>query len=161
MNAALTLLCDHSSAGANRGWPVFRPPAAGRGMQIAGNPPARGRAGSMVAGLFFPFCPLPCRCRRAKKSQGNWRSRSVAQPGSALDWGSRGRGFESRRSDHLPILFKAGGRDDLWPAFHMGAVFPKPVATPCQRERSSATMPGKQAFPSIDKKTGMPCPPLP
>ena len=27
--------------------------------------------------------------------------RSVAQPGSALDWGSRGRGFESRRSDHL------------------------------------------------------------
>lgn len=26
--------------------------------------------------------------------------RSVAQPGSALDWGSRGRGFESRRSDH-------------------------------------------------------------
>ncbi len=27
--------------------------------------------------------------------------RSVAQPGSALDWGSRGRGFKSRRSDHL------------------------------------------------------------
>ncbi len=26
--------------------------------------------------------------------------RSVAQTGSALDWGSRGRGFESRRSDH-------------------------------------------------------------
>lgn len=26
--------------------------------------------------------------------------RSVAQPGSALDWGSRGHGFESRRSDH-------------------------------------------------------------
>ena len=27
--------------------------------------------------------------------------RSVAQPGSALYWGCRGRGFESRRSDHL------------------------------------------------------------
>ena len=27
--------------------------------------------------------------------------RSVAQPGSALDWGSRGRGFESRRSDQI------------------------------------------------------------
>jgi hypothetical protein len=27
--------------------------------------------------------------------------RNVAQPGSALDWGSRGRGFESRHSDHL------------------------------------------------------------
>ena len=26
-------------------------------------------------------------------------SRNVAQPGSALEWGSRGRGFESRRSD--------------------------------------------------------------
>ncbi len=28
-------------------------------------------------------------------------SRSVAQPGSALVWGTRGRGFESRRSDHF------------------------------------------------------------
>jgi hypothetical protein len=28
--------------------------------------------------------------------------RSVAQPGSALDWGSRGRRFESGRSDQLP-----------------------------------------------------------
>jgi hypothetical protein len=27
-------------------------------------------------------------------------SRSVAQPGSALRWGCRGRGFESHRSDH-------------------------------------------------------------
>lgn len=26
--------------------------------------------------------------------------RSVAQPGSALVWGTRGRGFKSRRSDH-------------------------------------------------------------
>src|SRR5688572_23499338 len=29
------------------------------------------------------------------------RSRSVAQPGSASDWGSGGRGFKSRRSDHF------------------------------------------------------------
>jgi hypothetical protein len=27
--------------------------------------------------------------------------RSVAQPGSASDWGSEGRGFESRHSDHV------------------------------------------------------------
>ena len=27
--------------------------------------------------------------------------RSVAQPGSALYWGCRGRGFKSRRSDHI------------------------------------------------------------
>jgi hypothetical protein len=27
--------------------------------------------------------------------------RDVAQPGSALDWGSRGRGFESRHPDHI------------------------------------------------------------
>jgi hypothetical protein len=30
--------------------------------------------------------------------------RSVAQPGSALDWGSRGRGFESRHSDQFKDL---------------------------------------------------------
>ena len=29
------------------------------------------------------------------------RRRDVAQPGSALDWGSRGRGFESRHPDHF------------------------------------------------------------
>jgi hypothetical protein len=27
--------------------------------------------------------------------------RAVAQLGSALEWGSRGRGFESRRPDHV------------------------------------------------------------
>jgi hypothetical protein len=30
--------------------------------------------------------------------------RDVAQPGSALDWGSRGRGFESRHPDQIPLL---------------------------------------------------------
>jgi hypothetical protein len=29
--------------------------------------------------------------------------RAVAQLGSALEWGSRGRGFESRRPDHAPV----------------------------------------------------------
>ena len=35
------------------------------------------------------------------------RCRDVAQPGSALDWGSRGRGFESRHPDHIfeSVLF--------------------------------------------------------
>jgi hypothetical protein len=33
--------------------------------------------------------------------------RNVAQPGSALDWGSRGRGFESRHSDHSSQSDKA------------------------------------------------------
>ena len=32
---------------------------------------------------------------------GAWIDRSVAQSGSALDWGSRGRRFESSRSDQL------------------------------------------------------------
>jgi hypothetical protein len=32
--------------------------------------------------------------------------RSVAQPGSALLWGGRGRGFESRRSDQLEMKSK-------------------------------------------------------
>ena len=31
-------------------------------------------------------------------------SRGVAQPGSALAWGARGREFESRRSDHLLVF---------------------------------------------------------
>ena len=31
-----------------------------------------------------------------------WR-RAVAQLGSALEWGSRGRGFESRRPDHCSV----------------------------------------------------------
>jgi hypothetical protein len=31
-----------------------------------------------------------------------WR-RAVAQLGSALEWGSRGRGFESRRPDHASV----------------------------------------------------------
>ena len=32
--------------------------------------------------------------------KSNGQGRSVAQPGSASDWGSGGRGFKSRRSDH-------------------------------------------------------------
>ena len=31
--------------------------------------------------------------------------RAVAQLGSALEWGSRGRGFESRRPDHGWLMF--------------------------------------------------------
>lgn len=31
------------------------------------------------------------------------QNRSVAQPGSALYWGCRGRGFKSRRSDHFSL----------------------------------------------------------
>ena len=30
--------------------------------------------------------------------------RAVAQSGSALDWGSRGRGFKSRRPDHNYLI---------------------------------------------------------
>ncbi len=32
------------------------------------------------------------------------RSRAVAQLGSALEWGSRGRGFESRRPESFPVV---------------------------------------------------------
>ena len=32
--------------------------------------------------------------------------RSVAQPGSALVWGTSGRGFESRRSDQISFLIQ-------------------------------------------------------
>ncbi len=33
--------------------------------------------------------------------------RSVAQPGSALVWGTSGRGFESRRSDQISFKFNS------------------------------------------------------
>src|SRR5690606_10597781 len=39
-------------------------------------------------------------CFSSLENIGLCAVRSVAQPGSALDWGSRGRGFESRHSDH-------------------------------------------------------------
>ena len=39
-------------------------------------------------------------CFKSKKRY-NVRSRGVAQPGSALAWGARGREFESHRSDHF------------------------------------------------------------
>jgi hypothetical protein len=34
-------------------------------------------------------------------------SRGVAQPGSALAWGARGRGFKSRRPDQVVKMVKA------------------------------------------------------
>jgi hypothetical protein len=43
--------------------------------------------------------------------------RGVAQLGSALLWGSRGRGFKSRRSDRKKPAYKAGFgvlRDKSW-----------------------------------------------
>ena len=43
-----------------------------------------------------PFCPCPQNLDVLRPSA----SRSVAQPGSALVWGTRGRRFESGRSDH-------------------------------------------------------------
>jgi hypothetical protein len=56
---------------------------------------------------------------------GNRGYRGVAQLGSALLWGSRGRGFESRRSDpkcyeiETPINFK----QHLWEMLNLGGVF--------------------------------------
>ena len=40
-------------------------------------------------------------CTGSLENIGLSAVRSVAQPGSALDWGSRGRRFESGHSDHL------------------------------------------------------------
>lgn len=54
--------------------------------------------------------------------------RSVAQPGSALVWGTRGRGFESRRSDHSrpergKVVRSLGSHPDDWPG-SSGRYFP-------------------------------------
>ena len=53
----------------------------------------------------------------AYKTRPRRRRRSVAQPGSALDWGSRGRGFESRRSDHPQRMVEDAGRKGQRPRF--------------------------------------------
>ena len=44
----------------------------------------------------------------AAKDEYNAVSRGVAQPGSALEWGSSGRWFESSRPDHFIIFHRAG-----------------------------------------------------
>jgi hypothetical protein len=41
-------------------------------------------------------------------SERHNKRRDVAQPGSALDWGSRGRGFESRHPDHFVLRGHTG-----------------------------------------------------
>ena len=45
------------------------------------------------------------------------KQRSVAQPGSALAWGARGRGFKSRRSDSISTGL--GKRSELSPLVEM------------------------------------------
>lgn len=62
-------------------------------------------AGASVSQSFNPSIYSVCLLRLADDAAMECvlsmkAGRSVAQPGSALDWGSRGRGFESRRSDH-------------------------------------------------------------
>ena len=44
---------------------------------------------------------LSTKYRKGSPNEYNTRCRDVAQLGSALPWGGRGHGFESRRSDHL------------------------------------------------------------
>ena len=54
----------------------------------------------------FPVCVPPCRILFALVYYLSHRA--VAQFGSALPWGGRGRGFESRQSDHFsPFLERA------------------------------------------------------
>ena len=52
----------------------------------------------------------PRRNRRGRRSDGKCSTRDVAQPGSAPDWGSGGRGFESRHPDQIFTL----GVDVFW-----------------------------------------------
>ena len=78
-------------------------------------------------------CPVsrkkasPASCQQSLDPLGLPAVRSVAQPGSALDWGSRGRGFESRRSDQkfhnesyswrTPL---SGGQHPVWEHLNPG-----------------------------------------
>jgi hypothetical protein len=48
--------------------------------------------------------PLARARRRPENGSAQALERDVAQPGSALDWGSRGPGFESRHPDHFSMV---------------------------------------------------------
>lgn len=48
-----------------------------------------------------PNLPVNISCGKADGGEYNNHRRDVAQLGSALPWGGRGHGFESRRSDHF------------------------------------------------------------
>ncbi len=63
--------------------------------------PAGARVGT-ESGARRSCCPRPLRrlgCRSVRGPARRRRGRDVAQPGSAPEWGSGGRGFESRRPD--------------------------------------------------------------
>ena len=47
------------------------------------------------------FCVRPTICNSREGCAQSLENRAVAQLGSALEWGSRGREFESRRPDHF------------------------------------------------------------
>ena len=60
---------------------------------LSGRAPPHGTLAVPEAGRYSARGPATAVCRPVRAG------RSVAQPGSALDWGSRGRRFESARSD--------------------------------------------------------------
>ncbi len=58
----------------------------------------------MIA-CYYSFRPLLLYLYSSSFPAITLPGRSVAQPGSALHWGCRGREFESRRSDHFSLKF--------------------------------------------------------
>ena len=70
-----------------------------------------GRETSLVRpGLPVAADPRTTRSEVATAPLIRCRSRDVAQPGSALVWGTRGRGFKSRRPDHRSDRWARAGR---------------------------------------------------
>ena len=89
------------------------------------------------------------RAARRRRCAGAARAgRSVAQSGSALDWGSRGRRFESARSDHFPA--SDGGRS---PPAHGRAGQGRSAGAP-GRARTCDTLIGKSVRGRCRDRTG-------
>ncbi len=84
---------------AGGGRPARRAPAA-RGAGRVDGPCPEGRAGLKSA---HQLAPLPCGGWPSSGTMPSRPRRGVAQFGSAPEWGSGGRWFESSRPDHHPV----------------------------------------------------------
>lgn len=65
--------------------------------------------GQVMVKRFFSFLCLTFWIAFARLQKGVCFFRGVAQPGSALDWGSSGRRFESSRPDHIYYIYMSMG----------------------------------------------------
>ena len=103
-------------------------------------------------------------------SAGRCLHRDVAQLGRALDWGSRGRGFKSRRPDQgspteLPVLYRQNSGGGLFfsmaPACDVGITPTPRCATPSKASTATSKTPPARPSPSPPGAASAASPPSP